>query len=97
PRPRAHRVPARPPGGGPRCDRRRRGRTGLLPLVPDGQLRVGVRLRETVRGGRRRGPAPSRSLVSCVRGEGGGRGARGGAAPRRLSAYAAGLGLGLIG
>ena len=52
----------RPPG-----DRRRRGRPRLLPVVPDGQLRVGVRLREALRRGLRRLRDPARTPKSSAR------------------------------
>ena len=54
PRPGADRLPARPSAGGPARDRRGRGRPRLLPVVPDGQLRVGLRLRQALRRGVRR-------------------------------------------
>ncbi|CAK7284345.1 hypothetical protein SGPA1_30218 [Streptomyces misionensis JCM 4497] len=51
PRPRARRLSARPSRRGEPRDRRRGRRARLLPVVPHGQLRVGVRLRQAVRRG----------------------------------------------
>ena len=45
----AHRLPQRPPRGAQRGARRRRRRPALLRLVPSGQLRMGARLRCTLR------------------------------------------------